>query len=54
MIYLLLFYLILVYGFTDFLGPSYDTYDYIKLFRNKLFSYVLALIHRLKTWTFVH
>jgi len=26
----------------------------LKLFRNKLFSYFLTLIHRLKTWTFIH
>jgi len=35
--------LILVYGFTHFY--SYDIYDYtitLKLFRNKLFSYVLT------------
>ena len=28
--------------------------DYIKLFRTKLFSYFLTLIHRLETWTFRH
>jgi len=53
MIYLLLFYVL--FSFTDlriFIVISYMIT--LKLFRNKLFSYVLTLIHKLKTWTFIH
>jgi len=50
MICLLLFYVL--FSFTDLRIFIVMTYTItLKLFRNKLFSYVLALIHRLKTWT---
>jgi len=53
MIYLLLFYVL--FSFTDLRIFIVMTYTItLKLFRNKLFSYFLTLIHRLKTWTSIH
>jgi len=53
MIYLLLFYVL--FSFTDLRIFIVMTYTItLKRFCNKLFLYVLALIHRLTTWTLVH
>jgi len=52
MIYLVLFYVL--FSFTDLRIFIVMTYTItLKLFCNGLFSYVLTLVHRLKTWTFV-
>ena len=53
MIYLLLFYVL--FSFTDLRIFIVMTYTItLQLFCNKLFSYFLTSIHRLKTWTFLH